>query len=99
MKIDGEVPTFQSYVLLPSSGCTLTGGGRFLRHPCTHLYYIDHILEGSDHNKICPLRHEQFSNHKRFRNGLKFIDQNLNNVHVWTSGATKAAAPYNKVQA
>jgi len=36
---------------------------------------MHHILEGSDHNKICPLQQEEFSNDKRFRNALKFIDQ------------------------
>jgi len=39
---------------------------------------MHHILGGSDHNKIRPLQQEGFSNDKRFRNGLEFIDQNLN---------------------
>ena len=39
---------------------------------------MHHILGGSDHNKIRPLQQEEFSNDKRFRNGLEFIDQNLN---------------------
>jgi len=39
---------------------------------------MHHTLEGSDHNKIWPLQQEQFSNDKRFQNGLKFINQNLN---------------------
>jgi hypothetical protein len=64
------------------------------------LIYIKmhHILEGSDHHKIYPVQREAFSNYKRFRYGLKFIDQNLNKAHVWTTGATKAATPNNKVQ-
>jgi len=31
---------------------------------------MQHILEVSDHNKICPSQQEEFSNDKRFRNDL-----------------------------
>jgi len=55
---------------------------------------MHNILEGSDHNKTCPLQQQEFSNDKKFRNGLKFCRSKSKQ----STGATKAATPNSKAQ-